>query len=175
MFRIKKIAQSPRTFDAFKALLEEAQGILGVSNTVMVNNGLPEDSTDGSYYPKIVKGPTEIEAGKEATYEVTDFKPYEDDTNDPETLEKDKTEIRWVFYIDGIEIKNNTLKYIDLRRFEIKNKEDSPTDFMSITDLKERSEAILNYAILSFNFVREGKSKKTTKVAFKFSKWFRRT
>lgn len=172
--KLKLIDSSPRTYAEFVARQEKTKRITGVSNTVFANNGTSEPSKNGSYYPLTVTGPTEIEAGKEATYQVTDFKLYPGKEENKEDLAKDKTEVKWVFYIDGVEIKNNTLKYIDLKRFKIKDREDSPTDFMAITDLKKRTDAILKYAILSFNFVREGKSKETTKVTFKLSKWLDR-
>ncbi len=173
MFKIKKIAQSPRTFDRYNALLEEVQGILGTANTVMVNNGLPEASTNGSYYPSKVTGPKTIQSGEEAIYEVTGFSLYNGKKENKEDLVKDKTKFKWIFHMPDVEIKNNLLKYFELCNGingRAKRQADSKTDFMDIADPKKRTEAIMKHGI---TYVKIGgdETNQKTKLTVKFSKW----
>jgi LysM repeat protein len=160
----------PRTFAEEKARNEVWNRINGVSNTVFANDGTSEISKKGSYYPKTVKGPTEIEAGTEAIYEITEFALYKGKEENEEDLAKDKKQFKWVLYVDGVEIKNNLLKYITLRGFEKKEIAESQTDFIEIADAQKRTDAILQYGITYFKVEGEKKGEKT-KITLKFSKW----
>ncbi|OEK08570.1 hypothetical protein A8C32_03725 [Flavivirga aquatica] len=172
-FKIKVINTGLRNYADYNALLRRQARIGQATSTVIANDGSSEKKKKGSYYPNKVEGATEIEAYKGAVYEVTDFLLYRGKEENEEDLKKDKTQLKWIFHMPDVEIKNNLLNYFELSNGvggQAKIQEDSKTDFMDIADPKKRTEAIMRHGITYIKIEGDEKKQKT-KLTVKFSKW----
>ncbi|MEM7110561.1 MAG: hypothetical protein AAF519_20195, partial [Bacteroidota bacterium] len=70
--QIKVLQTSPRTYPEWEARQKELARFGANITATIVNNGTTE-VVHGNNFPQTVEGPTEITAGEEATYTITEF------------------------------------------------------------------------------------------------------
>ncbi|WP_271785204.1 LysM peptidoglycan-binding domain-containing protein [Aquimarina algiphila] len=129
-----------------------------------VTNGTVTLQT-GKNYPKKVTGPTEIKAGEKLEYVISEYK-----INNEANLDRDKLQMRWCFYIDGVKL-SGSKKHIKIKSSE-SQKEDSDSNFLSIENAVKKTQAIESKAYLyaKTEIVEDGGTKKN-KLTIVFSKW----
>lgn len=168
--KLEILYTGPKTYAEEK----ERQILLGTNfdtGAVFANNGTAE-IVSGNNFPKTVEGPSETMAGEKATYTITDFVGKNNGDINEKRLPMDKCLMKWALYIDGVPVKDKNVEYLSICNKD--RAKEASEDFMAITDIEERTKAIMEHAIL-YATIESAEADtaplNTTKLTVEFSKW----
>ncbi len=182
--QLKKIAESPTTYAAYKALMEQWQGLFGNQNAVFANDGtteVPEDAKNkiatikvfdkddkAIGYSKTYSDENAAQAQEETWYKVTL------DGADKDTLEKDLKTVKFCFWVQNP--KGETLVIEGSKKAIMITVKGNASSSDSTTDILEpkNTETLTKNLAKAYHYAKIEYTKEEAILKIKWSKWLDR-